>query len=141
VAILDLDDPNNWELDWECRIYADDYANQYAIVDAIDYQYLVQWRWKIKKSRTWNNTKKPKLYLARTGSETIGYKQTIESTIYLHQVVIERKGDAKPNTNMKIIVDHADGDGFNCRRQNLRYATISFNNKNRFGALSMQEML
>ena len=138
--MIDLDDPNHWEWHYEHRMYADDYANDYAIVDQIDYQYLIQWRWKLKESRIWPGTKKPKKYLARSGFESIGkdYKDEdgrriqnkITRTIYLHQVVIERKGDSKPITNQRIIVDHADGDGFNCRRKNLRYTSISFNNKN-----------
>jgi hypothetical protein len=135
----------------EHRIYLDDYASQYVIVDEKDYQFLVQWRWYSHKSRIWPGTKKPKAYAARTGFESIGKDYRDENgkriqnrrsyTIFLHEIVIERKGDIKPITNMKIIVDHADGDGFNCRRNNLRYATISFNNKNRFGVLAMQEML
>lgn len=53
----------------------------------------------------------------------------------MHTIVIERKGDIKPISNKRIIVDHADGDEFNCRRKNLRYATLAFNRMNRFGAL------
>lgn len=131
MALLDFFDPNTWQQDHqhEYRIYADDYANQYAIVDEIDYSYLVQWRWKLKKSKTTTGSKQPKIYLARTGHEGTA-ESRICSTIFLHTVVIERKGDPKPDTNQKIIVDHANGDGFDCRRKNLRYATISFNRRN-----------
>lgn len=140
-GLYDFLDPNTWQIDdWEHRVYADDYANVYAVVDQIDYQYLIQWRWKLKASRIWPGTKKPKVYLARSDSETLSsetkdengrrVRYRLTSTIYLHQVVMERKGTPKPVTNKKIIVDHADGEGFNCRRENLRYATLSFNNKN-----------
>lgn len=134
MAILeDFFDPNTWiNEEYEHRIYADDYANDYAIVDQIDYQYLIQWRWKLKKSKTYPGTKMPKAYLARTGHE--GFREDrVCATIYLHQVVMQRKGTPKPVTNKKIIVDHANGNGFNCKRHNLRYATLSFNAKNRFG--------
>lgn len=130
--------------DFEHRIYADDYANDYAVVDQIDYQFLVQWRWRLKASRIHKGTKKPKVYLARSTVEIIGkdYKdeqgkrkqQRIVRTYFLHTAIMERSGVEKPKTNSRIIVDHADGDSFNCRRSNLRYTTISFNNKNRYGS-------
>ena len=144
LAQLDVFDPNTWEQDnYEYRVYCDDYANEYAIVDQIDYQYLVQWRWKLKESKRHKNTIKQKKYLARSGHETIGpttyhddgtkTQARICSTIFLHTVVIERAGIVKPKTDQKIIVDHANGNELDCRRKNLRYTTISFNNKNRFG--------
>jgi hypothetical protein len=141
MAILeDFWNPNTWSTEeYEYRVYADDYANVYAVVDQIDYQYLVQWRWKLKKSRLWPGSKKQKAYLARTGHETIGVNCRICATIYLHQVVMDRKGDPRPITNEKIIVDHGDSDEFNCRRNNLRYATLSFNRMNRHG--SHEQML
>ena len=144
MALLDFFDPNNWQQDnYQHRIYADDYANQYAIVDEIDYQYLIQWRWKLKQSKVYKGTIKPKVYLARTGH--VGDRENrLCSTIFMHTVIIERKGVPKPNTNQKIIVDHANGDEFDCRRKNLRYATISFNNKNKNGRyenLLIEELL
>lgn len=135
MAVLDFFDPNTWSVEeYQYRIYADDYANIYAVVDQIDYQYLIQWRWKLKASKVSANTKKPKVYLARTGHETIGINCRICSTIFMHTVIMERKGTPKPKTDKKIIVDHADSDEFNCRRDNLRYATLSFNRRNRHGA-------
>ena len=138
--MLELFDPNTWEQDnHEYRIYADDYANEYAIVDQCDYQYLIQWRWKLKESRIWPGTKKPKVYLARSTTEIIGkdsyedgkrIQNRVTRTIFLHTAVIERTNRPKPNTNCKLIVDHANVNGFDCRRNNLRWATISFNNKN-----------
>lgn len=142
--VVDFFDPNNWEIDdYEHRIYADDYANIYAIVDQVDYQYLVQWRWKLKKSKVSPNTKKPKVYLARTEEETLSQqyhdehgnriRHRVSRTLFMHTAIMERTGIPKPITNSKIIVDHADGDSFHCRRRNLRYATIAFNNRNRYG--------
>jgi len=148
MALVDDFDPNTWDLEHEHRIYADDYGNDYALVDAIDYQYLIQWRWRIKKSRVWAGTKNPKMYLSRPGHETISprtkdNRNRIQSTIFLHTEVMERTGILRPNTNQKIIVDHANGNGFDCRRKNLRWATLSFNNKNIYGSHEyiMQEVL
>lgn len=137
-------DPNNWfQEERSFRIYADDYANDYAIVDEIDYQYLVQWRWKLKKSKTTKGTKKPKVYLARSIQETLSeqyydedgrrVRHRIGQTLFLHTAIMDRTGIEKPKTNERIIVDHADGNEFNCRRSNLRYATLSFNRMNLYG--------
>lgn len=135
MAFLDLFDPNTWQGNsHEYRIYADDYANDYAIVDQIDYQYLIQWRWKLKQSKTSIGAKKLKIYLARTGHEGARLSR-ICSTIFLHTAVMERTGIIpKPKTNEKMIVDHKDSDERNCRRNNLRWATLSFNRRNRHGA-------
>lgn len=126
-------DPNTWEIEYEHRIYGDDYANEYAIVDQIDYQFLVQWRWKFKESKSHKGTIKPKRYLARTSHE--GTRESRKcSTIFLHTVVMGRTGIPKPIINKRLIVDHKDGDELNCRRNNLRYATLQFNRINRFGS-------
>jgi hypothetical protein len=126
---------------WEHRIYSDDYANQYAIVDKEDYLYLIQWRWKLKESKAYGNNT-PKIYLARSGHETLGPISLIDgkkkrnrvcSTIFLHQEVMRRKGVPKPISNEKLIIDHANSNSLDCRRNNLRWATVSFNNKNKFG--------
>ena len=137
-------DPTTWvKEDHQFRIYGDDYENIYAVVDEVDYHYLVQWRWKPSVSRIHKGTKKPKVYLCRAASEIIGpdlfidgkrRQQRIVRSLYLHHVVMERKGDKRPKTNKAVITDHANGDGLDCRRNNLRYATISFNNKNLFGS-------
>ncbi len=145
ALVDDIFDPNTWDLynNWEFRVYADDYANEWAIVDRVDYQYLIEWRWKPGKSRVSKGTAKPKVYLCRAVPTIVG-KDTYEngkriqnrvtSTLYLHQAVMERKGDLRPKTNKKLIIDHANGNGMDCRRKNLRWATISFNNKNLFGS-------
>lgn len=120
-------------VNWQHRIYADDYANVNAIVDWIDYQYLIQWRWKLKQSKSYPGSKKIKKYLARTAHEGTR-DDRVCCTVFMHTVIMERKGIPKPKTDKKLIVDHADSDELNCRRNNLRYATISFNNYNKYGS-------
>lgn len=140
----DIFDPNTWDLynNWEHRVYADDFANEWAIVDEVDYQHLIQWRWKLYKSKI-RSGKASKMYLGRAVPAIVGpdtyvdgkrIQNRVTSTVYLHRVVMERKNVPQPKTEQKLIVDHANGNGFDCRRSNLRWATISFNNKNRFGS-------
>lgn len=144
MALVEFFNPNYWaKQEHEFRIYGDDYENVYAIVDEIDYHYLIQWRWRPKASRMHKSTKRPKVYLYRPGHEQLGSdvyedgkrteRNRRQSSIFLHQVVIDRKGDVKPKIKKRIIIDHANGNGLDCRRHNLRYATISFNNKNLYG--------
>lgn len=108
--------------DYQHRIYADDYANVYAIVDQEDYWYFSQWRWE----PVYNSTGR-KIYLKRTGSEN-GLKRSM----YLHVEIHSRRGIIQPTEN-HTMVDHINCDSLYCRRYNLRWATPSMNRRNRFG--------
>ena len=146
--MVDFFDPTTWVKDeHEYRIYADDYANEYAIVDAIDYHWAIQWRWGWKESRIHKGTKVVKRYLFRPAQVKLGedvfidgkrYQQRRQENLFLHVAIMERTGIPKPITNQKIIVDHANSKDWDCRRSNLRYATVSFNNRNRHGALEKE---
>lgn len=151
VAIEDWDPnvllvPNQHEY----RIYGDDNAQTWAVVDEEDYQFLTQWKW------SWNNpsTKKRerrKKYLRRniqtildptlggglwtnpiTGVTSRNRGHRIQQTLFLHFVVMLRTGKSPP-TPKHTIVDHRDGDEFNCRRKNLRWYTPSQNGSNLYG--------
>lgn len=113
----------------EFRIYGDDLAQTWAIVDEIDYHWAIQWLWSIKWSRGGR-----KCYLRR--NQQIGTKREgrIQQTIWLHVEIHKRTG-IKPPSSAHHIVDHRDGDSFNCRRSNFRWATHSMNSLNRFGKL------
>lgn len=80
-----------------------------AIVDAIDYDFLMQWNW-----HTHKKSYGEKYYAARSLSGDI---------LMMHNVILPvRRG---------LEVDHIDGDGLNNRKNNLRPATHSQNQKNR----------
>jgi hypothetical protein len=112
----------------ERRIYLDDRAERYAVVDDDDYQYFVRWRWAPKFSKG----RLRKCYAYRTKTErSQGSKRT--SSLYLHVEILKRSGVARPSA-YHIIGDHRDGDSLNCRKANLRWATSSQNRRNRFGA-------
>lgn len=126
--MLDFFDPNTWQpSDHEHRIYGDSNAAIWAVVDDVDYQYLVRWHWNV----LWSASGKP--YLRRT--HTI-YKSGVcvkDLTVYLHVAVMQRVG-TMPATRAHKLIDHRDGDSLNCRRSNLRWATYVMNGKNRNGS-------
>ena len=122
-------DPNTWVPDdHEYRIYASDDLSLYAIVDAIDYPYLVRWRWnamRFHSDRRWS--RKDKLYLRRgLDYREDGVRKV--RTVLLHVEVMRLSGKPPP-TNAHVLVGHADDDSLNCRRVNLVWVTPSENNK------------
>lgn len=152
--MLDFFDPSNWPLaaPHEFRIYGDDNAQTWVVVDEEDYHFLVQWKWSWtlpNKAKT--NQKK---YLRRvvetqlespypgggtytnpeTGREVRHRKPRIQQTVRLHLVVMLRTGITPPSADFEL-VDHADSDETNCRRENLRWFTHSLNGLNKHGKL------
>lgn len=81
-----------------------------AIVDATDYEWLIQWKWYARCDYLW--------YAARQSSKS----ENKPMTVYMHrEIMAARKGET---------VDHYDGNGLNNTRANLRFATIQQNNRN-----------
>lgn len=126
-ALVDPFDPRYINFDHGPHfIWGDPHGEVLARVDAEDYGFLSQWCWGV----TWDkHGRKP--YLRRTGSDN-----GRSFTIYLHKVVMERKGVVQPPHH--IIADHEDGDTLNCTRANLHWATPSMNRKNIRGQRSMR---
>jgi hypothetical protein len=87
----------------------------YAIVDADDYPWLMQWKWYARRKK--NGT--PGFYVYRN----IRTDKGVGSLISMHQQIAGTKDF--PN------VDHRDGCGLNNFRANLRPCTVSQNGANR----------
>lgn len=123
----------------EHRIYGDDRASIWAMVDEEDYQWALRWLWSPK----WSKNKK-NVYLRRNVQTTHGEadrdQQTgkrvqirTQQTLFLHIAIMRRTG-IEPPSPLHIIVDHRNSDGLDCRRRNLRWATHSMNSLNINGA-------
>lgn len=82
----------------------------FAMVDDEDYEFLNQYKWCVSKDRG--------IYYAQKAINRDGKKTTIK----MHQLII---GYAK-----QYDIDHADGDGLNNQRYNLRVCTHMQNNAN-----------
>lgn len=123
---LDPLDPRHLDFDAEreWRIYADDRAQVYALVDREDYEHFSRWLWKPKQSRG------GKLYLKRDPGRGGFYRKAL----YLHIEIMKRASDGPPPLGCTI-VDHRNGNSLDCRRRNLRWATPRMNRLNRHGCM------
>lgn len=86
---------------------------QSAIVSMEDYDFLMQYNWYAQKHRT------------KIGYIWYAAVQENGKTTYMHRIVATRAGLKK-----SIRYDHADRDGLNNARDNIRACTISQNNAN-----------
>ena len=85
---------------------------KFALVDDDDYEYLTQWKWYAVQGNT-------TYYAVRNPSGKDSHKTNL---IKMHRIIM------KPKTEQHI--DHADGNGLNNRRSNLRKCTRSQNSAN-----------
>ena len=107
----------------EYRIYLDDRAIHYAIVDEEDWHYFSQWLWVPKISRGgW------KMYARRAKAIWEDGVKLKTTSLYLHVEIMKRM--EPPPTVFHTMVDHKNGDSLNCRRKNLRWATPRMNRMN-----------
>ena len=91
--------------------------NQYAIIDAKDYQWINQWKW----SATWNSHTNS-YYAKRNSSRRSPGKR---HTIAMHREILGLKH------GNKLQVDHIDHNTLDNRRKNLRTVTNRGNQNNR----------
>lgn len=128
-------DPNNWESMLaqqdarEHRIYLHNSAQEWAIVDPIDYQWALQWCWCAKREPLGN------AYARRAVGENANGMRLRTYTVYLHVAIMKRTGRRRPS-KFHNMVDHRNGKSLDCRRANLRYATCTMNRHNRYLASS-----
>lgn len=90
-------------------------SGKVALVDDEDYDYLMQWKWWTYKG---TNT----LYAKRV-YYIPGGKGKIRKTVFMHRLILGL-------TDPEVICDHADRNGLNNQRSNLRVATRSQNRAN-----------
>lgn len=83
-----------------------------ALVDDGNFEYLSQFKWHAAKD-------KHIFYAKRNITRADGSQRTLK----LHQVILPPKKG--------FITDHENGDGLDCQKQNLRYATRLQNARNR----------
>lgn len=111
-------DPNTWEADsYEYRIYGDDHARTFVVLDRVDYEWAIRWRWRPKRSG--NGSKKT--YLCRNVHDQ-SQGERIQHNLFMHVAIMKRTGIQQP-TSEHVLVDHLDGDEFNCKRANLAWVT------------------
>ena len=85
-----------------------------ATVDDADFDWLSQWKWRVRKSRK-------TIYACRDSKK--GELQGQRRTIDMHLIINGRQ--------LGMQTDHRDGNGLNNTRANLRIATIAQNAQNR----------
>ena len=118
----------------ECRIYSDDRCSEWVVLDEVDYWWAVQWCWNIVEPIP-DGRRGHSRYFRRTARDQDGR----DYSVYLHVAIQQRKGvissfDAP-------LVDHLDGDTFNCRRENLRWASHEMNRRNVYGRYVYGELV
>ncbi len=119
--MIDPFDPNAWVVsDREFRLYGNNQASIWAIVDEEDYHWAIRWTWHAKPSKS-----KHKFYLRRNTWVTSQRRLTV----FLHKEICYR-AYGNPPTPAHTITDHRDGDSLNCRRSNLRWVTPTQNRMN-----------
>jgi len=86
--------------------------NRFVLIDAADAVVAVQWRWQALEVQ-------PGRFYA-SGQRTIDGKR---EEVYLHRLLM--------NPPDGMVVDHRNGDGLDCRRENMRVCTQQQNTHNR----------
>lgn len=120
------------------KLYLDDRGEHIVLLDQVDYDWAIQWRWRPKFSRRSSPRAKLKVYAVR--SVRIGGAGGRSVSLFLHKTVLIRTGRMPPSP-AHIVADHEDGNSLNCRRSNLRWATSQMNRENYNGYYALQQRL
>lgn len=108
----------------------------YVTLDAIDYDWAMQWRWRALRSKDRGNLNhKVKWYAYR--STKLGGRSGRNVSIFLHKDLCFRHRGLPP-TKKHIIADHQNGHSLDCWRENLDWATPSMNRENYNGFYALQ---
>lgn len=87
-----------------------------ALVDNEDYEFLNQYNWKAKKTRT-------DIYYADTN---IGQENGKQTSLLIHRLILQKELEKNP----KLEVDHINHNGLDNQKHNLRLVTRSQNQMN-----------
>lgn len=128
LLVPDPLDPNFLDFgdDYEYRIYGDEKCRTWAIVDREDYELFCRYAWCVK------TCKRNKSYLRRAVAIWENKKLIKTVSLYLHIEIQKRV--CPPPSRFHVKVDHRNGNSWDCRRKNLRWATNAMNAKNVFGS-------
>ena len=119
--LTDIFDPRGWDVPVPWRlVYLDNRAARFALVDRDDWPLVSGSMWRA------NVDTRGKAYARRSDGK------------YLHRVLMQ---DTPPPNEQHCIVDHKNGNGLDCRRINLRWATPEQNALNTFGFFWKQQRL
>lgn len=129
---------------WQPIICLSDRWDLCVVLDEEDYLWARQWKWghtigsggKIAyKCKITGATKRgvntDKVYAKRSVGRA--------GTVFLHREITKRAYGPPPSGAH--ISDHKNGDSLDCRRENLRWATLSQNARNLYGSALLQRRL
>lgn len=116
----------------------------HALVDEEDLAWSRQWKWnhttgsggRIADIAYLTGAKKRGVNTDKVYAKRSTRAQGRAVSLYLHREICLRAYGQPPSD--RHVADHLNGDSLDCRRENLRWATLSQNAKNLFGSAWLQ---